>query len=169
MKRLYIDFDGVIMDTIPYLYDALAKVNIDPKWPEESAKFISTYDFEKIVKDENILNDSINAIQKILDSHLFEVSVLSHVNSLDEAEVKIKFIRKYFNQMTVIVVPRKLLKTELIHTEGAILIDDYAGNLKEWESKGGIGVRFSKEMESHGYKVLDRLDKIIDMFTEEKC
>lgn len=169
MRRLYIDFDGVILDTIPYLYEALAKANIDPKWPEESSAFISTFDFTNIVKDEYILNDSINCIKKILDSDLFEVSILTHVNSLVEAEVKIKYIRKYFSQMTVIIVPKKLPKTELIHSEGAILIDDYAGNLKEWESKGGIGVRFSKDMESHGYKVLDRLDKIIDMFKEEQC
>jgi hypothetical protein len=69
--------------------------------------------------------------------------------------------------MTIMVVPKSVSKTAVIHSEGAILIDDYAGNLKEWEEKGGIGVRFSKDMESHGYRVLDRLDKVIDMFMEE--
>lgn len=29
MKRLYIDFDGVVMDTIPELYDALEKSGTD--------------------------------------------------------------------------------------------------------------------------------------------
>ncbi len=167
MKRLYIDFDGVIIDTIPYLYKALNENGIDPKWVKESCEYISKFDFNTIVKDKYILNDSINSIKKILDSKMFEVSILTHVNSLPEAEVKIKYIKKYFDQMTVIIVPKNIKKTEIIHSEGAILIDDYAGNLTEWESKGGIGVRFSKEMESHGFKVLDRLDKIIDMFKEK--
>lgn len=167
MKRLYIDFDGVILDTIPHLYDALEKVGIDPKWNDEATEYLSKFDFKKIIKDEYILNDSIESINKILDSNMFEVSILTHVTSLSEAEVKIKYIRKYFDQMTIMVVPKTVPKTAVIHSEGAILIDDYAGNLKEWEEKGGIGVRFSKEMESHGYRVLDKLDKIIDMFMEE--
>ena len=28
MRRLYIDFDGVVMDTIPLLYNELAKNNV---------------------------------------------------------------------------------------------------------------------------------------------
>jgi len=167
MKRLYIDFDGVILDTIPHLYDSLKKAGIDPKWSDEATEFLGKFDFKTIIKDEYILNDSINSIKKILDSNLFEVSILTHVTSLSEAEVKINYIRKYFEQMTIMVVPKSVPKTSVIHSEGAILIDDYAGNLKEWESKGGIGVRFSKEMESHGYRVLDKLDKVIDMFMEE--
>jgi uncharacterized protein YdhG (YjbR/CyaY superfamily) len=167
MKRLYIDFDGVILDTIPPLYEELDKAHIDPKWDDEARSFIKAFDFKKIIKDEYILNDSINKIGKILDSNMFEVSILTHVNSLEEAETKIKYIRKYFNQMTILIVPKSVSKTDIIHTEGAILIDDYAGNLREWESKGGIGVRFSKELESKGFKVLNKLDEIINMFKEQ--
>lgn len=163
MKRLYIDFDGVIMDTIPLLYDKLMSNGIDPKWNNESNEFISKVDFREIVKDKYILNDSIECIRKILDSNKFEVSILTHVNSLDEAVVKINYIRKYFKQMNVIVVPKAVSKTDVIHCEGAILIDDYSGNLNEWIDKGGIGVRFNKEMESRGFIVIDRLDKIIDL------
>ena len=43
-------------------------------------------------------------------------------------------------------------------------IDDYAGNLREWEANGGIAIRFSKELESHGFKVINRLDTLLDMF-----
>ncbi len=167
MKRLYIDFDGVILDTIPPLYKELNKNGIDPKWTKESCDFISKYDFNNIVNDKYILNDSINCIKEVLESDLFEVSILTHVNSLSEAEVKIKYIKKYFSDLTVIIVPKSIQKTEIIHCEGAILVDDYAGNLTEWESKGGIGVRFSKTLESHGFLVIDKLNMLIDMFKEE--
>lgn len=37
--------------------------------------------------------------------------------------------------MTVIICPKEISKTKMVHTEGAILVDDYAGNLREWEKK----------------------------------
>lgn len=163
MKRLYIDFDGVILDTIPLIYKRLMSNGIDPKWTNEANEFISKIDFNEIVKDKYILNDSIECIKKILDSNRFEVSILTHVNSLDEAIVKINYIRKYFKQMNVIIVPKKVSKTDVIHCENAILIDDYSGNLNEWIEKGGTGIRFNREMESRGFVVIDRLDKILDL------
>ena len=64
------------------------------------------------------------------------------------------------------MVPKEISKTKVVHSEGAILVDDYSGNLKEWEENGGIAVRFSKELESLGYRVINRLDSLIDMFDE---
>ena len=167
MRRLYIDFDGVVMDTIPPLYDALEKSNVDVYEEIQRRDFISKFDFTTIVKDKNILNDSINCIKKLIDSKKFEISFLTHVNSLTEGVVKVKYLRKYFKDTTIIIVPKEISKTKMVHTKGAILVDDYAGNLQEWEESGGISVRFSKDMESHGYKVVNRLDMLIDMFDED--
>ena len=166
-RRLYIDFDGVVMDTIPLLYNELAKNNVELDNEEEVHRVFAAFDYGQIIKDKNILNDSINCNKKILESGRFEVSFLSHINSLAEGEVKVKYLRKHFkNNITIIMVPRSIEKPKMVHSEGAILIDDYAGNLKEWEANGGIAIRFSKELESHGYKVINRLDMILDMFDE---
>ena len=43
------------------------------------------------------------------------------------------------------------------------LVDDYSGNLTEWENCGGISIRFSKELESKGFLVINRLDELINM------
>ena len=48
MKRLYIDFDGVVMDTIPPLYDALQKSGADVTNESEIRVFFASYDFSKI-------------------------------------------------------------------------------------------------------------------------
>jgi predicted transcriptional regulator len=173
MKRLYIDFDGVVVDTIPLLYKELDKNGVSLGNEEEIRRVFGAFDFRKIIKDKNILNDSINCINKVMESGRFEISFLSHVNSLEEGIVKIKYLRRHFkDNITIILVPRGVSKTKMIHSEGAILIDDYAGNLREWKEAGGIPVRFSKEMESHGYMVVDRIDKILDLFDENgevKC
>ncbi len=51
----------------------------------------------------------------------------------------------------------------MVHTKGAILIDDFVGNLKEWTEEGGIGVRFSPKLSSKGYPVIDCLDQILNL------
>ena len=89
---------------------------------------------------------------------------MTHIHSLQEGIDKVEYIRKYFKDITIILVPKKISKTKMIHTEGAILIDDYADNLREWESEGGISVRFSQKRNGKGFLVVDKLDQIIDMF-----
>lgn len=167
MKRLYIDFDGVVMDSIPLLYAALEASGADYSVEEERRRFFSTYDFDLVINDDNILNDSIGCINKLIESNMFEISFLTHVNSLQEGISKINYLREKFKNITIIIVPKEISKTKMVHSEGAILVDDYSGNLEEWESTGGIAVRFSKEMESKGYKVINRLDQLIKMFEEK--
>lgn len=167
MRRLYIDFDGVVMDTIPLLYNELEKKGVKLGEEESIRRVFGSFDFSKIIKDKNILNDSIECIHKLIDSKKFEISFLSHVNSLDEGIVKIKYLRKHFkDNITIIIVPKSVSKPKMVHSEGAILVDDFSGNLKEWQESGGISIRFSKELESKGYKVINRLDSLLDMFDE---
>ena len=163
MKKtnLYIDFDGVILDTINPLYQKLQEDNI----PEDKIKdFFINYDWTKIIKDQYIINDSIDCIQKIIDSNKFNLAILTHVNSLHEAELKIKYLRKYFKDITIIPCPKAISKTKMVHTKDSILVDDYAGNLRDWEKEGGIPVRFSQKMNGKGFKVVDKLDQLIEMF-----
>ena len=80
-----------------------------------------------------------------------------------EAVEKIKFLRKYFKDMTIIPVPRELSKTEMVHVHDSILIDDYAGNLDEWKNKGGISIRFNRNLQGKGYPVIDKLDQILEI------
>lgn len=160
MKRLYIDFDGVILDTITILYEEAKRQNVD----KNNADFYINFDYKKILKDKYILNDGINAIKKLIDCNKFEVSILTHCHSMVEASNKVKYIRKYFKDITVIVCPKDISKTKMVHTKDAILIDDYSGNLREWEEEGGIAVKFSTNLKSKGFPVIDRLDSLIQMF-----
>jgi len=55
----------------------------------------------------------------------------------------------------------------MVQTAGSILVDDYAGNLREWESEHGIAIRFSPKLNGKGFLVINRLDQIIDIFSEK--
>ncbi|MBQ2408850.1 MAG: hypothetical protein II309_05390 [Bacilli bacterium] len=163
MKNLYIDFDGVIMNTIEITYQDMTNKNINQENQKEVRDYYKNLDWIQLLKKSKVINNSIECIEKIIESEKFEISILTHVNSLHEAVEKIKFIRKYFKDITIIPVPRELSKTEMVHVEDSILIDDYAGNLQEWQEKGGIAIRFSEKMHGKGFIVIDKLDKILDI------
>lgn len=170
MINLYIDFDGVILNTIDVSYKMIDDLGLNTE--EEVYNFYSNLNWTSFISKCEQINNSILCIQKIIDSNLFNVNILSHVVSLDEAIAKINFIRKYFKDITFIPVPKKISKTKMVHTKNAILIDDYAGNLREWEKSDGIGVRFSTKRNGKGFYVVDYLDQIIDIAKNElmeKC
>lgn len=164
MKELYIDFDGVIMDTIPFLYKALEDSKVDTTSEEAKRDFFAKYDYSKIINDDNILNNSIECIDRLKKSNIFQISILTHINSLEEGIVKVNYLRKYFKDITIVLTPKQLEKTEMVHSKGAILVDDYSGNLRVWESKGGIPIKFVKEYEEGEFKTIKSLDELIDLF-----
>ncbi len=164
MKNLYIDFDGVIMDTINKTYQMMDEENIDKSDNEEVRKFYENIDWKRLLVEAGEINGAIEKVKKLNDSKKFNVSILTHVNSLDEAIEKVKFIRKFYDDITVIPVPKAISKTKMVHTKDAILVDDYTSNLVEWKSEGGIGVKFSIKPKQSEFVVIDDLDKIFELF-----
>ena len=164
MKKyeLYIDFDGVILDTLPPIYEKIKTLGDNPATEEIDNIFLN-YPWKDLINDKIIINDSIKCIQKLIESNKFNISILTHVCSLEEAIIKIKYIRKYFDDITIIPCPKKVSKTKMIHTKGSILVDDYSGNLKEWQETGGIPVKFSNK-ENKKYPTINKLDQLINMF-----
>ncbi|MDD3187223.1 MAG: hypothetical protein PHD02_01970 [Bacilli bacterium] len=167
MKNLYIDFDGVLLDTIDVTYKILGELNIDTKDYEAVGRFYETLDWNHILAITPEINDGIKFLQEIISKDIFDVSILTHVNSLNETIEKVNFIRKYFDGITVIPVPKKISKTKMVNAKDSILVDDYDKNLKEWEEAGGVGILFSKSLKDKGFKVIDRLDQIIDVLSNK--
>ena len=164
MQNLYIDFDGVIMNTIDVSYKIMEKANIDLNNVDDVQGFYRDLDWEMLLKESKEINNAWNDIKKILDSNKFDVSILTHVNSLKEIEEKVKIIRNHFRDITIIPVPKAISKTEMLNPANAILVDDYVHNLVEWKEAGGIGVRFDLDMDGKGFPVIDHLNALIDMF-----
>lgn len=166
MKQLYIDFDGVILDTMTKSYKELEKENIDIKDTNKVMEFFRKLDWKKLIEETDIINDSINEIKKICASKKFNVYILTHINSTNEMVEKIKFLHKNLPSVTIVSVPKEIPKTEVVNPSAAILIDDYSGNVKEWQKKLGIGIKFVKELEGSDYPEITHLSEVIDMFNQ---
>lgn len=161
-KNLYIDFDGVILDTIEPLYEGLKKENITGD--KEAKEFFANYPWGNIINDKYIINNAMENIKEIIKSDKFNLAILTHVNSLNEAVLKVKYLRKYFKDITIIPCPKEIPKTKMVHSKDSILIDDYAENLREWNKEGGISVRFNRKGNGKGFRVIKDLNEIIGMF-----
>ena len=166
MKQLYIDFDGVILDTMTKSYNELKKENIDIKDQNKVMEFFRNLDWKKLIEETEQINDSINEIKKICASKKFNVYILTHINSTNEMIEKIKYLHKNLPQVTVVSVPKQIPKTDVVNPSAAILIDDYSGNVKEWQKKLGIGIKFVKELEGSDYPEITHLSEVIDMFNQ---
>ena len=165
MKNLYIDFDGVILDTITPVYNLAKKLNIDVKTQtKEVGILFSKIDWETLIEESEELSNSINAIKRLKDSKKFNISILTHINSLKEAKAKIEFINNIFDDLTIIPVPKSCPKTMMTQTKEAILVDDYSGNLRLWEAKGGIGVKYTIEKEKCEFINITSLEELLEIF-----
>ncbi len=166
MKQLYIDFDGVILDTMTKSYETLKATGIDPKDQKKAMEFFRNVDWQKLISETDVINDSINEIKKICDSKKFNVYILTHINSTNEMIEKIKFLHKVLPQVTVVSVPKEISKTEVVNPSAAILIDDYSGNLKEWQKKLGIAIKFVRNYENSDFPEITHLSEVIGMFNQ---
>ncbi len=162
MTNLYIDFDGVIVDSIAVSYKIAEEQNVVENL-KEYQEFYKKLDWVEVLERSKPINNSWDCLEKIIDSHKFNVAILTHVNSIEEIEEKVKMIRKHFRDITIISVPKTISKADMIKAEGSILVDDYVGNLDEWKAAGGYGIKFDLDMDGKGYPVIDRLDVLIDM------
>lgn len=165
MMTLYIDFDGVILDTIPVLNKALIDNNVDLTNDLEIREFFSKLDWKKVVETTPQLNDSIECIKRVIKSNRYdEVKVLTHVNSENEIKVKKEYINSYIPNLEVIGVPKTIKKNNFFdNIENSILIDDYAHNLDEWHNAGGISIKFGTTDKESNYPKISRIDQILNI------
>ena len=59
MKQLYIDFDGVILDTMEKTYKELEESGIDKKDNDAVTKYFRELDWEKLISETKEINNSI--------------------------------------------------------------------------------------------------------------
>lgn len=161
MRNLYIDFDGVIVNTIEVSYAMAEKQGLEKTY-ENYLQFFQSLNWEEVFKKTEPINDAFGAIKRIKKSGKYNVAILTHVTSLHEIEAKVKYIRKYLKNITIISVPKSISKTEMLDAKDAILIDDYVANLDQWTKAGGKAIKFDLDKNGKGYPVIDRLDMIIE-------
>lgn len=145
---LYIDFDGVILDTEELLFKEWRK-NPDRFYlPEsEKVKYIQRANWDYILNNSEIINDSVYHLKNM---DINDTRILTKVHSLEnEANSKIKWIRKMGIEQPILIVPYNVKKSDVVDASGNILVDDCLKNLDEWVEKGGYPIFFDMDDDNY--------------------
>lgn len=145
---IYIDFDGVILDTEELLFREWRKIENHKSLPElEKIKHIQARDWEEVIYNSPIINDSIYYLN---NTNPKDSVILTRVHSLEnEAATKIKWLREQKVKQNIIVVPYKVKKCDMVDPRYNYLVDDSLFNLDEWVALGGIPIFFNKNNLDH--------------------
>ena len=164
MIKLYLDFDGVILDTIDVTYKMYEK----NKKYKDIRDFYRTLDWNYVIEVSNPINDSINCIHNLINSSLYDVNILTHVVTREEAIAKKKYIDNNLPSVKLITVDRDIDKCDVVDCDNSVLVDDYMGNLELWQSKGGIPIKFSDKGKEYDSMSINSLNMLIDKYDEIK-
>ena len=143
--KIYIDCDGVIIDSEKLLFgEEYYEKNIKGyiKSEKDKIKYVQNVDWSKLLKESEIINDSIN----ILKSIKYDFAILTKIHSLtNEGDAKIKMFRELGIKNEIILVPYTVGKQDVVSAKNSILIDDTVRNLDLWKNDGGISIYFNKD------------------------
>lgn len=148
MRDLYIDFDGVIKDTIKVSYRMMEDLGIKLSDRERVIKFYKEIDWNYLLNISEEINKAYYYINVIQKEKVFNPKILTTVNSLEEIKAKLNDIRKHCKEVSVISSPCGISKSFIVNPKNSILVDDYKGNLYSWEKEGGIGIKFDNTISS---------------------
>ena len=161
MINLYIDFDGVLVDTIKETYKIMEEIGIDFRDTDKVVNFYKELDWDKLLSNTKEINNAFDNIKKLQDSGIYNPCILTTVNSLNEINAKVSFIRIKNTKINIICVPKGIDKCKMVNSRNAILVDDFGGNLEPWIESGGIGIKFT-DKESNKYKTIYSLDELLN-------
>ena len=163
MITLYLDFDGVILDTITISNNYLKDNNITKE--EDIHNYFETLDWRDLMNKSHIINNAIENIWKIYESGLFKIGIITHYNSIQEVMLKDKFITDNLpNDIVVHYVHYSNKKNTVVPAKDSILVDDYIKNIESWEDDLGIGIKFSDTDKEYQYLKINSLDEIINLY-----
>ena len=131
---------------------------------KNSKEYYRSINWNQFLQECYPINNSIENIQKLIDSNLYNVTVLTHVLSKHEREEKERYLQDKIPNLNFIAVEKPNPKWESANCKNAILVDDYSENLKEWHEHGGIPIKFSLKEKEYEYQTIKSLDKLIEMY-----
>ena len=144
---LYIDFDGVILDTESLLfYEWNKKPNKQLLSNIEKIKYIQNSDWNYIINNSNVIND---AIYNLHNMDYTNSSILTKVHSLSEGVEKVNWLKNNGVRQSIILVRYNVRKVDMVDVCGNILVDDCLKNLNEWYQCGGEPILF--DIDDDGY------------------
>lgn len=165
---IYVDFDGILVDTWPTIEKNYRNIYYSDTIEEMKLRqMFQELDWKEVLYTSKKNKENIDIIR---DNTKYKLKILTKINSENEKENKIKFLKKYGVGAEIITLYIDESKSTIVNPVGNVLIDDELKNIEEWEEKGGKGILYSKNdnnKDSDGkpntkYKEISSLKQMFD-------
>ncbi len=156
-KKIFIDFDGVIVDSEDRIIKKREKDN-GISWNE----FFEKIDWFQLLDESIIINDAINCILEGQEKGK-DISILTKIHTLIEMQAKVEFLRSHNIIVPILFTPPHVKKSDIyLPNKGETLIDDSIKNLSDWEMNGGTGIYFNKNNDiNEKFQTIKTLRKVL--------
>ena len=162
MTKLFLDLDGVIINTNKFIQETIKNSGVDISIKEVFVELCKSFPWNSFLDQCDEINNSFEIIESLKVK--YDLTIITHCYSDSEAELKIDFIKRKFKDVKYITVPFDKAKNEMVDsTLDSILIDDYIVNIDDWCNSGGIGVHFSDKENNKNYPIIDDLKYLLDI------
>lgn len=139
-KKIFLDFDGVILDSEQRIID-LRNKNSSLSWED----FFAKIDWKLLYENSSEIDEALKVIEE-LQRCKRQLYILSKIHTLVEGQTKIEFLRERDIEIPIFLVPPHIKKsTVYLPDDGSILIDDSYKNIVDWVQNGRHGILFSND------------------------
>ena len=159
MKKLFLDLDGVLIDTNKYIQEMINDSEVDTTTKDSYIKLCKSFPWRYFLKNCDEINNSFEIIFEL--NKVYDLTIITHFYSLNEEELKIDYITTNFKGIKYITVPFNKKKNDVVSAKDCILVDDYYVNIENWNSSGGIGLYFSNSI-NNNCLTIDNLKCLLD-------
>ncbi len=174
MTNIYIDFDGVILDTWEVIFkEYQRKYNTKDIIEENLKNIMLEIGWNYILKESREINNSLEKIIHLQKNQ--KVCILSKINSDEEKHKKREYLLNNGID-TMCFVPYNTSKTQFVNAKDNILIDDDLENLNDWLEQGGISIYFNEQLNNYDsyenknekFIIINDLSKIYDIIEQDR-
>lgn len=144
MKKLYLDCDGVILDTIDKALELMRKDNLNTSDSDLVHEYFVNSDWIKLIREAGVLNNSIDKIRHLMELGIYDIKILTTCVNKDEPFIKTAYFEIMLPEIPVITVPWLVRKDSVVDARNSILVDDSRTNIRNWREAGGVGIHFVK-------------------------
>ncbi len=166
-KSIYIDLDGVILDSEQRMLERKFDVGFHDHKDEKQYDAYFEYtnmhheEWDYIIRGAKSINNSVEIIRE-LQQLKKRISILTKVHTLYEMKVKVDDLRNNRGiNIPIIFVPPGVKKHQVVVPNGEILIDDSIKNIKGWINNGGIGYVFDESILENDKAKVKSLDFLL--------
>lgn len=162
MIKLFLDLDGVLINTNKFVQESINNSPVDISNKEAFVELCKSFPWNNFLEKCEEIKNSFELIERLKER--YDLTIITHCYSECETELKINFIKEKFKDVKYITTPFNKAKNEMVSsTENSILIDDYIVNIDNWSKSGGIGFLFSDKQNSKDYPIIDDLRYLLDI------